>query len=242
MLTEREQRFGVIITQRERELKRPSCYWWEPRRPREIVCDKLDMLPETVIYPAEFDFADPALDTAAQTYEENCNFIPVSPAVGFAQELARFIVPDGKSGFVKGLWTWHEVGPRDPVIPWIPPGDNRSGNLAIDPYILQRAGVEVRWHLRMFQGTPPAALWNGDFRDIPGYGFGHGISSWTAARFIWGTPAFDPFLLVPKGFTVRLFVEWVRDVEPITVVGGRLWGFTQTQGRPAIWNARHAWQ
>lgn len=175
---------------------------------------------------------DPARDTRAQMYQDKTwNWGRLS--VGNAYELARFISAPDETGIVKLIWT--------SVI-----ADDGTGAITLwdpqDPFAHWRAGAQIRWHLRLFQGTfqPIGPVWSGPVAQMPGHAFPP-LPRWPDLRFLWGRTQATVFHLVPQDFALRLFAEVVNDTN-LLELGGRLVGYTQpVDTKPAGYNVRYGW-
>ena len=176
---------------------------------------------------------DPARDTRAQLYQDKTWNWGARFNVGWSYELARFVCSPDQSGIVKLCWT--------SVI-----ADDGAGGIKLwdpqDPFAHWRAGAQIRWHLRLYQGTfqPIGPVWSGPVLEMPGQAFPP-LHRWTDLRFLWGRTQAMVFHLIPANFALRLFAEVVMDTD-LLELGGRLVGYTQPiDTKPAGYNARYGW-
>lgn len=204
--------------------QRPLRHYQFPRPSRAAVT----LLNEIPRPPEKIDRArdqldDPARDTRAQFYQDSSHFWDSGIVAGNAYECARFKASPDQSGVVKLIWTYIEIYDEAATPPYVPldPGD---------PFAPQKWGVNIRWHLRNWQGTfkPMTPFFAGPTPNMPGYGYGN-LPYWSDQRYVWGRTAAIAFFLVPASFALRLFAEVVfLDVDvSLNRIGGRLIGYTQ---------------
>jgi len=229
----------TLMTPSPRPWRQASLYNWTMPRPSDSEIARLGDLPYR---PPPRDnprdqLDDPARDTRGQYYQDSVNFISPPFVVGNAYEVARFAATPDEAGIVKFIWTWAEVNDGSPNPVALDPGD---------PFALERYGIFLRWHLKLYQGTfaPIGPLYAGTAATIPGSGYPN-LPNWTDQRFGWGRTAAIAFYLVPANFAIRLYCE-VLGLPLIGYrlgrIGGRLQGYTQPIFMTSTGeNVRHGW-
>jgi hypothetical protein len=185
----------------------------------------------------EFDqWCEPARDTRRIQYQDVWYDLRTRlDRPGTCYEVARFIVAPDEVGIVRKVGTYAAIF-DDPDIVQLNP---------LDPWALQRAGVEGLWFVRLWQNTfgpMPAPDVGIPFAQIGGYPFPE-LPNWQDNRFQWGRLNSEVFWLVPSNHALRLYFWYlIDDSNILREIGGRLVGFTQPiETLPAAKNVLYAW-
>jgi hypothetical protein len=211
---------------------------WKPPDIPPAMREALEIMPVPRPHAIDVQTQDPARDTAAQRYQEHISGIEAPFANLTAYECARFHVPENSLGVIRTIWTWAEAVDTVPITP------ARQCGTPYDPAALARVGIELNWALQLFQSYEYqlGPLWTGPILQIPGTPHPD-LPFWPALTRAWGTPDAGPFLLVPGGFTLRLFLSVLNGARDLRLIVGKIWGYTQpARNLDVVQNARHGWQ
>jgi len=233
------------------------CRWTRSGKDLDVLKALNNLPPSRPKIIDALDLYDAATERQRQIYKESCRIAirsnptyaatpPGGPetahyADGYCEEMARFAVGQNESGFVKGLWT--EIMNQW----WMYSAPSNGG--PYNPYLNNawpgwpEGSFRYTWHLRLQQQDEPLPYrWD---RCVPGHLPGSAytdLNQWSDGRHLWGTPQ-DVWLLVPRGFTLRLYLEWIENAVNISHCGARMWGFTMpATSQAALRMAHEGWQ
>ena len=232
-LIKEAQRLGLAKTQ--------SIY---PQRPGNQIpplpqASKAAIAAARKIRVSEPSYTPASNDPNAIKYQDDASYYPdpyTGPNVirsGTAYELARFVAGHREVGIVRGVWQYAMFAGSSGYITTASPYDPCWQDYLTTP------PIDMRWHLMLSQ-NPRSDYWVGSSSSTPGSPH-IDMPYMKKIRFPWGCPP-SMFLLVPSGFTLRLFVDILSVGEQPDRVGGRIWGYTQPEHtQTAIQNVRHGW-
>lgn len=219
----------------------PIAAQWKPPHIDPTVVAVAATLPTTSLHRLDTtrdQWSDPARDTRAQDYQDvGYEWIDSDGLPNSVYEIARFIATEDQVGIVKYCGTFVEVDNPDPPPSYVQ-FDPR------DPHAWQRLAINIKFILRLNQGTfePLGPQWSGPITALHGYGYGP-LPHWKDYRFQWGRTANDVWWLVPANHSLRLYCQLINaEGPPVVSLLGRMLGFTQPiYTQPAVWNVSHGW-